>query len=100
MSEVVFHFTTPHCYTKIQKRNLTLKKIFKKFYAIRELPLPDGICGDLSSVKIADIIPFKRKIEHLASFERLRVALVGAVRFFFRKTANSFSHFAAFALCS
>ena len=54
-----------------------LYKNFQKNFAIRELPLPDGICGDLSTVKIADIIPFKGKIEHLASFERLRVALVG-----------------------
>lgn len=53
------------------------QKNFQKNFAIRELPLPDGICGDLSTVKIADIIPFKGKIEHLASFERLRVALVG-----------------------
>ena len=53
------------------------QKNFQKNFAIRELPLPDGMCGDLSTVKIADIIPFKGKIEHLASFERLRVALVG-----------------------
>ena len=53
------------------------QKNFQKNFAIRELPLPDGICGDLSTVKIADIIPCKGKIEHLASFERWRVALVG-----------------------